>query len=71
MRAGGVIVAAALVATVAGCSRGEDPTAVPAGDQRQLNEAAEMLDANSVALEDAPTGNTGDDTTANDSGATR
>lgn len=47
---------------VAACSRGgEQPGTVSADDQRQLNEAAAMLDANSVdanALPAPGTGNT-------------
>lgn len=36
---------------LAACSSGEDPGAITADQQRQLNDAAAMLDANSVALE--------------------
>jgi hypothetical protein len=40
---------------LAACSRGgEDTGALSGEEQRQLNDAAEMLDANSVTLEDAP-----------------
>ena len=43
----------------AACSRGEDTgdVALSADEEQRLNQAAEMLDANSVALEDV-TGNT-------------
>jgi hypothetical protein len=49
------------VTLLAACSRGGDPdTALTPDQDRQLNAAAEMLDANSVALEavsDNATGN--------------
>ena len=45
-----LLVAAALAALpLAGCSRGdEDPSAIAADDQRQLNEAAAMLESNGI-----------------------
>ncbi|MEH3048376.1 hypothetical protein [Sphingomonas adhaesiva] len=46
------VAAAPLFLLLAACSGGEDATPGLTADQdRQLNEAAEMLDANSVALE--------------------
>ena len=45
----------ALASPLAGCSAGDDVPGQPSRDEdRQLNDAAAMLDANSVALEDAP-----------------
>jgi len=57
-----VILSAALpLALLAACSRGgnDDPGAVTADEARQLNEAAAMLDANSVDL-NAATANESD-----------
>lgn len=51
--------AIALLALVA-CSANDDPGAITADQQQQLNDAAAMLDANSVALDtvsDNATGN--------------
>ena len=43
------------VLILAGCSAADDPPgALTRDEERQLNDAAAMLDANSVALEDAP-----------------
>ncbi|KQT33530.1 hypothetical protein ASG29_05685 [Sphingomonas sp. Leaf412] len=54
----GAAIAGLLV--VAACSGGDDPsTVLSPNEDRQLNRAAEMLDANSVALEDV-TDNIGD-----------
>jgi hypothetical protein len=47
-----VIVALLPLALLAACNRAEDaPGAIGADDQRQLNEAAAMLDANSVDID--------------------
>ena len=44
-----------IAATVAACSTpADDPTAISADDQRQLNDAAAMLDANSMAAHTPP-----------------
>ena len=52
------MVTAAMLTLAAACSRGSDSTTALSGsEQRQLNEAAEMLDANSVALEDVTDNN--------------
>lgn len=52
MRRRGVWLSAGLLLAVAGCSGGgEQPGALSADEERQLNDAAAMLDANSVALE--------------------
>lgn len=51
------LVTAPLFLLVAACSGGGDTTPGLTADQdRQLNEAAEMLDANSVALEQVTDG---------------
>ncbi len=45
--------AALALLVLAACSRGgDDPRALTADQEQQLNQAAEMLDANSVALEE-------------------
>lgn len=50
------LAAAPLALLAAACSGGGDPTpGLTADDDRQLNDAAAMLDANSVALEDVST----------------
>ncbi|AXJ94627.1 MULTISPECIES: hypothetical protein [unclassified Sphingomonas] len=51
-----------LLFTIAACSRGPDdqPGTVTADEARQLNEAAEMLDANSVDLNAIDPGDTPD-----------
>ena len=44
-----------LVAAASGCSApADDPAAISADDQRQLNDAAAMLDANSMAAHTPP-----------------
>ena len=44
-----LLVAAALLLPLVGCSRGdEDPSAIAADDQRQLNDAAAMLESNGI-----------------------
>ncbi|MBY0300514.1 MULTISPECIES: hypothetical protein [Sphingomonas] len=51
-----LLAAAPLALLAAACSGGGDPTpGLTADDDRQLNDAAAMLDANSVALEDVST----------------
>jgi ABC-type glycerol-3-phosphate transport system substrate-binding protein len=58
MRRRGVLLSAGLL-LVAGCSGGEQPGALSRDEERQLNDAAAMLDANSVTL-DAVTTNEDD-----------
>jgi hypothetical protein len=50
---------AALLLTLAACGRGTDATGATPSESRQLNEAAAMLDANSVDANavDAPSRN--------------
>lgn len=43
------------------CGSGDAPGSLSADERRELNEAAEMLDANSVALEDVVDNSSGDD----------
>lgn len=47
-------IAAATLAALAACSSPDQPGQLTADQDARLNRAAEMLDANSVALEDEP-----------------
>lgn len=47
-------IAAALLAALGACSSPDQPGQLTADQDARLNRAAEMLDANSVALEDEP-----------------
>lgn len=49
-----------LALAAAACGSGEAPGTLSSDERRQLNEAAEMLDANSMALEEVTT-NAGED----------
>ena len=58
MRAPAILAGLALLAGLAGCSSHEDTGGVSADDQRALNDAAAMLDANNaVPAQPADQGN--------------